>query len=248
MPIATRANLQPSRSLFDTLSAGSRWPWRSRHYFVAAGLWRPAGLGGPHTSALPKPWPHWFIGSAAGTNRRRSASGAKITISRFLPGGSGDPQPRATVRAAGYRWLRRDLRSFACCRSCCTRPRCIEPPGRGRHIPAATPTSRRRVWRILHCRRVRHRRADRAPPQSSISRARPLLRAPALSQQTHGRTALARHPCVHPAEPLRRHVWLRQPRWHRSKASGACRFLSCITTHRHRSRGARGHCPSAMSR
>ena len=59
---------------------------------------------------------------------------------------------------------------------------------------------------------------DRATRQSAVPRARPFLRADALSQQANRRAALARHSCVHPAEPLRRHVWLRQPGWHRSQA------------------------------
>ena len=57
--------------------------------------------------------------------------------------------------------------------------------------------------------------------QSAIPRARPLLRAGALSQQAHGRTAVARHPCLCDAEPHRRDDRLRQPRRHRSQAARA---------------------------
>ena len=53
-------------------------------------------------------------------------------------------------------------------------------------------------------RRIRHRRTDRAPRQAAIPRARPLLRAGALPQQAHGRTAVARHLRLSRAEPHRR--------------------------------------------
>ena len=84
--------------------------------------------------------------------------------------------------------------------------------------------------------------------QSAIPRARPLLRAGALPQQAHGRTAVARHLVLRAAEPLRRDDRLRQSRRHRARSSSRCRCRSCITTRARRKTGGRAHCPRAMSR
>ena len=53
---------------------------------------------------------------------------------------------------------------------------------------------------------------------------------------------------LHAAKPLRRDVRLRQPRRHRTRSGWRCRCRSCITMRGRRKPGARGRCPSAMSR
>ena len=69
--------------------------------------------------------------------------------------------------------------------------------------------------------RIRHRRPDRPSRRPALSRTRPLLRAAALSQQAHRRTAVARDLDLCPPAPARRHDRLRQLRGHRSRAAGA---------------------------
>ena len=120
--------------------------------------------------------------------------------------------------------------------------------GGGRHLPAAAATAGGRPRRLLHRRRIRHRRPARAPRQPAIPRARPLLRAGALPQQAHGRTALARHPRLSAAEPLRRDDRLRQPRRHRAQAARAAAVVPASLCARAARNGAPARCPSAMSR
>ena len=74
----------------------------------------------------------------------------------------------------------------------------------------------RAACRLLQRGRVRHRGAAGAPSRRALPRARPLLRAAALSQQAHRRAAVARHLELCAAAPARRDDRLRQPRGHRS--------------------------------
>ena len=90
-----------------------------------------------------------------------------------------------------------------------------------RHLPAAAAGSGRAARRLLHRERVRHRQPGRAAPRLALPRARPLLRAAALPQQAHGRTAVARRVELCAAEQVRRDDRLRQPRRHRSGSAGA---------------------------
>ena len=103
-------------------------------------------------------------------------------------------------------------------------------------------------WRLLHRERVRHCRPDRSPRRFALSRTRTILRAAALPQQAHRRTAVARHLDLCPPAPARRDDRLRLFRGHRSRRGWRCRCRSCITTHRRRKPGAPARIPRAGSR
>ncbi len=118
----------------------------------------------------------------------------------------------------------------------------------GRHLSPAAPGGGGAPWRLLHRERVRYRRPDRAPRRLALSRARPLLRAAALPQQAHRRTAVARHLELCAAEQVRRDDRLRQLRGHRSRPAGAAAVVPASLCARPGSLARRRACRSAASR
>ena len=186
---------------------------------------------------------------AARAHRRGSAPGAEAALPRVLRGEvRRSPNPARLLARRDVDAYRRDLRSPAGGRSrrAATRPR--KPP-------AVVGT-----YRLL-----RQDVAERhggfytagefdigaligAPPRAALPRARPLLRAAALSQQAHGRAAVARHLDLCAAAPARRDDRLRQPRRHRSRRGSRCRCRSCITTRARRSSGAPRALPRPLRR
>ena len=139
------------------------------------------------------------------------------------------------------------LRSSAGHRPCRARSQC---PANSRRWSAPTGCCGRnwpRTWRLLQRGRIRHRPTDRAPSRSAIPRTRPLVRAGALSQQAHGRTAVARHLdlCAqHRLDVMFGCASLDGT----DPSSSRCRCRSCIITRARRSPGGRRPCRNAMSR
>ena len=92
----------------------------------------------------------------------------------------------------------------------------------GGHLPASAPGRGEPPWRLLHARRIRHRSPAPGSSRSALPGTRPLLRAQALSQQAHGRAALARDLDLRAAPPHRRDDRLRQPGGHATRSNWRC--------------------------
>ena len=221
MPIATRATRPTPTRPLRAISPGARRPWRPRrprHYFVATGLWRIAGLGRACAPALAESRPHRLAGSAAGANRRRSAAGAKTALPCFLSGRFGHSQSRAIIRAPRCRCLRRDLRPLAGARSC--RPRCASCK------PPAVVGTYRLLRQTLAEEYGGFYTAGEFDIGDLIARHGNLQflelgRSCVLAPYRNKRPVelLVRHLRLHRSEPHRCHDRLRQPRRHRAPAT-----------------------------
>ena len=174
-------------------------------------------------------------GGAARRRQARHQAGAAAALQGVLPRRHRHRRCRNAAGAARQGRLRQHLRPPAG-----DRPRRQAVAERfaesGRHLPPAAARGRPASRRLLHRERVRHHGAAGAAPDASIPRTRPLLRAAALSQQAHRRTAVARHLGLCPTAPARRHDRMREPERHRSGPPRA----AAVTSRRRRRPGARG--------
>ena len=142
-------------------------------------------------------------------------AGAAPPVQGVLRGDVGRARRRLPVLPAGRGRLRFRLRSPARHRSRREAEALPQAEGRG-HLPAAAPGGRRPELGLLHGGRIRHPACHRRPSGPQLPRTRPLLRTEALSEQAHGRAALARHLDLRPPFPGRRDARLREPRRHGS--------------------------------
>ena len=172
----------------------------------------------------------------------------KLRYRVFYQEGSAIPNPGRLFARRDVDAYDADLRSSSGARSRRARDASDQSSSGRRHLSPAAATARRGLRRLLHRKRIRHRRPDRAPRQSAVPRTRPLLRAGAVPQQAASRAALARHLRLHRAIPHRRYDRLRQPRRHRAAATGDAAVVPASLCPRAGAMACAGAAAGAMSK